>query len=407
MTTPGLVIAGHGTRDDEGAAACRQLVDKVAALLPDVPVRAGFVELVEPSIDVALAGLLAQGTPSAVVVPLMIGTGGHVRVDIPEAIAQGRADAVDADVRYARHLGPDPLLRQVVRDRIATAAGDWDPSDTTVVLVGRGALVADANADHVRLARVLWEEAGYREVVPCFIQVTRPDLAGGLDRAYATGARRIVVMPHFLFPGQLRTWTHRQTRTWCEAHPDAEVRLADVIGPCDELARVVAARYRASAVATGDPGSPVYLAGLDLRGRLVVVVGGGTVAARRLPGLLAAGATVRLIAPDLVPAVQILADAGRIRWIPRAYDVPDLAGAWFAMALTDDPAVNAEVARVAAEGQVFCVRGDDAPSGTAWTPATGRTGGLTIAAIGHRTPHLSARARDVALDAVTRMLAEG
>lgn len=407
MSAPGLVIAGHGTRDEDGAAACWQLVDQVAALLPDVPVRAGFVELVDPSIDVALADLLAGGAPSAVVVPLMIGTGGHVRVDIPEAIAEGRADATDADVRYAPHLGPDPLLRRVVRDRIATAATGWDPADTTVVLVGRGALVTDANADHVRLARVLWEEAGYREVVPCFIQVTRPDLAGGLDRAYAAGARRIVVMPHFLFPGRLRTWTHDQVAAWREVHPDADVRVAEVIGACAELAEVVATRYRDAAVATGDPGSPVYVTGLDLRGRLVVLVGGGRIAARRLPALLAAGARVRLVSPAVVPAVRMLADAARITWLPRAFDAPDLAGAWFAMALTDDAAVNSEVARVAAEGGVFCVRADDASGGTAWTPATARTGGLTIAAIGHRDPRLSTRARDVAVAAVGRMLADG
>ena len=52
-----------------------------------------------------------------------------------------------------------------------------------------------------------------------------------------------------------------------------------------------------------------YLAGLDLAGRRVVVVGGGSVAQRRLAGLLAAGAVVEVIAPEVTPAVEGMAAA--------------------------------------------------------------------------------------------------
>ncbi|MFD2395893.1 NAD(P)-dependent oxidoreductase [Prauserella oleivorans] len=54
-----------------------------------------------------------------------------------------------------------------------------------------------------------------------------------------------------------------------------------------------------------------YLAGLDLAGRRVVVVGGGTVAQRRLPRLVRAGAVVEVISPDTTPSVSAMADAGR------------------------------------------------------------------------------------------------
>lgn len=53
-----------------------------------------------------------------------------------------------------------------------------------------------------------------------------------------------------------------------------------------------------------------YLAGLDLRGRRVLVVGGGTVAQRRLPRLIASGAVVDLVSPSVTPAVQGMVDAG-------------------------------------------------------------------------------------------------
>ena len=92
--------------------------------------------------------------------------------------------------------------------------------------------------------------------------------------------------------------------------------------------------------AAADP----YLAGLRLAGRRVVVVGGGPVAARRVAGLLGAGAHVELIAPHATPALDALAAAGRVTWHERPYQNGDLAGAWYAVAATDQPAVNAAVA---------------------------------------------------------------
>ena len=95
-----------------------------------------------------------------------------------------------------------------------------------------------------------------------------------------------------------------------------------------------------------------YLAGLVLTGRRVVVVGGGTVAQRRLPALLAAGADVEVVAPAVTPAVEGMATAKELRWTPRAYRGGDLDGAWYALAATDDPQVNADIADAADRARV-------------------------------------------------------
>src|SRR6187399_252369 len=75
-----------------------------------------------------------------------------------------------------------------------------------------------------------------------------------------------------------------------------------------------------------------YLGGLDLAGRRVVMVGGGTVAQRRLPRLIGAGASVELISPHTTPAVSAMADAGELVWHRRRYTEGDLDGAWYALA---------------------------------------------------------------------------
>ncbi|MGH3846534.1 MAG: NAD(P)-dependent oxidoreductase, partial [Pseudonocardiaceae bacterium] len=107
-----------------------------------------------------------------------------------------------------------------------------------------------------------------------------------------------------------------------------------------------------------------YLVGLDLTGRRVVVVGAGTVAQRRLPRLIVAGAEVLLVAPEATPAVEAMATAGELHWEVRGYADGDLDGAWYALACSSEPAVNAAVAAEARRRRVFCVRADDAASYT-------------------------------------------
>jgi uroporphyrin-III C-methyltransferase/precorrin-2 dehydrogenase/sirohydrochlorin ferrochelatase len=136
-----------------------------------------------------------------------------------------------------------------------------------------------------------------------------------------------------------------------------------------------------------------YPVGLLLKGRRVVVLGGGTVAQRRLPALLAAGADVHLIAPSTTPAVQAMADAGELTWHPRPYAAGDLAGAWYVLAATDDPVANAAASAEAEADRTFCSRSDDASAATAWTPAAGRQDGTTVAVLSG-DPRRSAALRD-------------
>lgn len=396
-----LVIAAHGTREEAGVAQCRALAKRVAEMLPGRKVTLGFVELAEPSIAEAVADALEgreiTGDADAIVVPLMLATGGHVREDIPESIDEGRGDA---DVRYARPLLPSPLLMAALLERVADALDadepdSWRPKDTAMVLVGRGNLVSEANAEHYRLCRMTMEKAGLASVHPAFIQVCRPSVPEALSAALASGADHIVVAQNFLFHGKLRTWTHEQVAAWQESHPDVQIRIADVIGDCGQLAQLVVDRYAEQLDAEGtDQSAPGYLSSLHLAGRDVLVVGGGAVAARRIPKLLAAGAKVRVIAPNYGIAVGRMVAQGLIAGEQRTVSAEDLAGAWYVLAAANDPAVNQMVAEEAERRHTFCVRSDKAVAGSASTPASASAGGLTVAVVGDRDPRRSAATRD-------------
>lgn len=149
---------------------------------------------------------------------------------------------------------------------------------------------------------------------------------------------------------------------------------------------------------------PLLPLGLRIRGRLVVVVGGGSVALRRVGSLLAAGARVRLVSPALVAALQDLADRGQVDWVERAYEGGDLDGGWLALACTGDARVNASVVAEADSRRMFCLRADDATGASAWMPATGRTGPATVSVHGGRDPRRAAALRDAAVSAVESAL---
>jgi uroporphyrin-III C-methyltransferase/precorrin-2 dehydrogenase/sirohydrochlorin ferrochelatase len=147
---------------------------------------------------------------------------------------------------------------------------------------------------------------------------------------------------------------------------------------------------------------PAYPVGLRLTGRRVVVLGGGQVAQRRLPALVAAGADVTLVSPSATPSVEAMADAGEIAWERRRYADGDLTGAWYAVVATSDPEANAAASAEAERGRVWCVRSDDADAATAWTPATGRAGGVTVAVLTteakDRDPRHTAAIRDAVVE---------
>jgi len=151
---------------------------------------------------------------------------------------------------------------------------------------------------------------------------------------------------------------------------------------------------------------PLLPLGLRLRGRRVVVVGGGPVALRRVGALMAARASVTVVSPTVVGALEDLAERGKIDWVARPYEPGDLRVAWLAMACTADAQVNAQVLAAADQARIFCLRADDASGASAWMPATGRTGRATVSVHADRDPHTAAALRDAAVEAVEAALRE-
>ena len=144
----------------------------------------------------------------------------------------------------------------------------------------------------------------------------------------------------------------------------------------------------------GREGIGGYPVNLLVRGRKIVVVGGGRIAARKIEPLLDEGARVEVVAPDAGDEVQAWADEERLVLHRRAFTAADLDGAWLAFTATDDPAVNAAV-HAAGEATRVWVNSADDPANCSFTlMSVIRRGDLAVTiGTGGRSPALAARLR--------------
>jgi uroporphyrin-III C-methyltransferase/precorrin-2 dehydrogenase/sirohydrochlorin ferrochelatase len=136
---------------------------------------------------------------------------------------------------------------------------------------------------------------------------------------------------------------------------------------------------------------PVFL---NLHGRRAVVIGGGAVAEQKVLGLLSAGAHVTVVSPETTPRLAELAARGGIDLRRRPYRTGDLAGAWLAIAGTDDRAANARVWAEAEREGVLLNAVDDLDHCSFIAPAIHREGDITVAvSTAGKSPALAARLR--------------
>lgn len=117
---------------------------------------------------------------------------------------------------------------------------------------------------------------------------------------------------------------------------------------------------------------------LNLEGRTCLVIGGGSVALRKIRSLLECGAAVQVISPEVVPEIEGLAAEGKVTLIKRCYRESDLRSAFLVVSATDDNAVNHRVAQDCAARNILVNVVDNPQISTFIMPATVRQGDLTI-----------------------------
>ncbi|MFE2852656.1 sirohydrochlorin chelatase [Streptomyces lavendulae] len=191
---PTLVAVAHGSRDPRAPHTALALLERVRELRPRLDVRLGHIELNRPLLGDALGALSGE----AVLVPLLLGRGTHVKRDLPASAAR----AAHLRVRVAAPLGPHPLLVEALFERLLETG--WDPGrrgGAAVVLAAAGSRDPESAADTRRTAAQLSERLGGIPVVPAYASAA-PDVPEAVRALTARGHHRIAVASYFAAPGR-------------------------------------------------------------------------------------------------------------------------------------------------------------------------------------------------------------
>ncbi|WP_078622305.1 CbiX/SirB N-terminal domain-containing protein [Streptomyces sp. NRRL S-244] len=223
---PTLVAVAHGSRDPRALPAVLTLLDRIRELRPRLDVRLGHIEPNRPLLGETLRG----ATGAAVLVPLLLGRGHHVKRGLPAAAAR----AAHLDTRVAAPLGPHPLLVEALYERLLEA-GRAPGAGTAVVLAAAGSRDPDSAADTRRTAALLSERLGGAAVVPAYASssAAAPTVPDAVRALTARGHHRIAVASYFTAPGRFATQ--------CAAA--APGPAAAPLGDHPALARLVLQRY--------------------------------------------------------------------------------------------------------------------------------------------------------------------
>ncbi|MCD9872511.1 sirohydrochlorin chelatase [Streptomyces guryensis] len=198
---PALVVVAHGSRDPRALSTVSTLLDRVREQRPGLPVHLGHIELNDPLLPDTLAGL---GTQEAVLVPLLLGRGYHIKRDIPEMAAESQVHA-----RVAGALGPHPLLVETLHARLAEAGWQTPLDEATrresaVVLAAAGSRDPESKIDTNRTAQLLAERLGV-PVVPAYATTAAPTVPDAIRALAARGRHRVAVASYFTAPGRFAT----------------------------------------------------------------------------------------------------------------------------------------------------------------------------------------------------------
>ena len=248
----GVVVVGHGTANPVGAAETKRVVAQVDAILPNIPVELGFLEVIEPTIEMALGRLAAQGCKRVVALPILLFSAGHAKQDVPQSLREAAA-RYGLSVTQADPLGLHGGIINLARQRFYEAMEGLAPihgGSEALIVIGRGS--SDATASHQlwRFVRSTYSSlvcvAKHRFAIS-FVAAARPTMPEAVDQVMlgANGrlpVKRVVLHPHLLFHGHVENQVEGHLEKMRSRFPSVEWVKVSRLGAAPEVAEALVDR---------------------------------------------------------------------------------------------------------------------------------------------------------------------
>jgi len=241
-----VVVVGHGSRDPEGNEEIRQFVQSMKSQLGVPIVETCFLEFERPTVKDGLEASVAKGATRVIVIPLMLFSAGHAKIHIPAELDEIREKYPQVEFIYGRPIGIHHQVLEILTSRLAQLGLDpqEEQRDTAVLVIGRGSSDHDANSDLFKMSRLFWERLKVGTVETAFMGVTQPLVDGGIDRCVRLGAKKVIIMPYFLFTGILIKRMEAMVKDFQAVYPGVEFQMTEYFGFHPLLAEVVKDRVK-------------------------------------------------------------------------------------------------------------------------------------------------------------------
>ncbi|OLS39381.1 sirohydrochlorin chelatase [Alkalihalophilus pseudofirmus] len=237
-----ILLVGHGSRDPEGNEQVKHMIGELSTKLdPGLLVETCYLEFAKPTIEQGIQTCVEKGASSVFVIPLMLLAAGHSKIHIPAAIDEAKERYPHIQFTYGRPFGIHEETLEICKDRLVEVGENVDnaDSDTAIVLLGRGGSDPDANSDLYKMTRLLWEKLNYKLVEPAFMGVTDPLIKEGVERCIKLGAKRVVILPYFLFTGILIKRLEKMVKEFEQEYQGISFNLAGYFGFHSRLQTII------------------------------------------------------------------------------------------------------------------------------------------------------------------------
>jgi len=227
-----ILLVGHGSREASGNDEIEAFAAQWHQRRPQWRIEVCFIEFADVMLEEGLARA-ARHARHVIVVPLILNAAGHVKMEIPEHIAEAREHHPGVRFDYAPHLTAcDPILA-ILKRRLKGAMHELDmpdPTTTGVVVLGRGSSDRQANGEMAKMARWLAEETDHELVDLAFTGITWPRLERVVQRQVQLGMTQVVVLAYYLFTGTLMERIVRQVAHLRAQYPQVRFALGGYFG---------------------------------------------------------------------------------------------------------------------------------------------------------------------------------
>lgn len=240
-----VLFVGHGSRLEAGNEEVLKFIKQMTPTMDkNLIIETCFLEFASPTIAQGIATCVQKGATEVNVIPIILLHAGHSKLHIPAEIVEAEEKYPEVKFTYGQTIGVHSEVFEILLDRLQDIGFDPEKeySDTAILLIGRGGSDPDANSDFYKITRLLWEKLNVKWVESAFMGVTDPLVSEGIDRCIKLGAKKVIMLPYFLFTGILMERMNKMVQDFREKYPDHEFTIAEYFGYHQKLQTILKER---------------------------------------------------------------------------------------------------------------------------------------------------------------------